>query len=111
MTGNTLFEALAQYLYSGASPPSGFTAVQDGPTSIIVTWTASSDATGYRISYNSSGGNSGSVDVSGDSHTLTGLVRENIYTISIIAASQTLSSSQPVAVEVTLCEANNSTMS
>ena len=87
------------------------TAVQDGPTSITVTWTASTDATGYRISYNSSEGDSGSTDISGDSHTLTGLVRESTYTISTTAVSQTLPTSQPVAVEVTLCEANNSTMS
>ena len=89
------------------SPPTGVTAVQHGLTSIIVTWTASSDVTGYRISYTSSGGDSGSADVSGDSHTLTGLVRETTYTISITATSQSLSSS-PVTVEVTLSEADPS---
>ena len=75
-----------------------------------MTWTASSDATGYRISYTSSGGDSGSADVSGDSHTLTGLVRETTYTISITATSQALSSS-PVAVEVTLSEGDPPIMS
>ena len=79
-------------------------AVQDGLTSITVNWTASSDVTGYKIFYNSSGGDSGSADISGDNHTLTGLVREDTYTISIIAIFQTLSSS-PVTVEVTLSEA------
>ena len=57
----------------GTSPPSGVTAVQTGPTSIR---TPSSDATGYRIDYDSSGGDSGSVTVSGgstDMETLTGL--------------------------------------
>ena len=92
------------------SPPTEVTAVQDGLTSIIVTWTASSDATGYRISYTSSGGDSGSVDVNGDSHTLTGLVREDTYTISITATSQSFTSS-PVTVEVTLSEADPSIMS
>ena len=92
------------------SPPTGVTAVQHDLTSIIVTWTASSDATGYRISYTSSGGDSGSADVSGDSHTLTGLVRETTYTISIITTSQGFSSS-PVTVEVTLSEAVLSIMS
>ena len=92
------------------SPPTGVTAVQHGLSSIIVTWTASSDATGYRISYTSSGGDSGSADVSGDSHTLTGLVRETTYTISITATSQSLSSSS-VTVEVTLSEAVSSIMS
>ena len=82
------------------------TAVQDGPTSIRVSWTPSSDATGYMIHYTSSRGDSGSEDVSGghsDSHTLTGLVKEDTYTISIMATSHTLSSS-PITVEVTLSE-------
>ena len=86
--------------------PSDVTAVQDGPTSIRVSWTPSSDATGYMIHYTSSRGDSGSEDVSGehsDSHTLTGLVKEDTYTISITATSHTLSSS-PITVEITLSE-------
>ena len=82
------------------------TAVQDGPTSIRVSWTPSSDAIGYRIHYTSSRGDSGSEDVSGghsDSYTLTGLVKEDTYTISITATSQVFSSS-PITVEVTLSE-------
>ena len=82
------------------------TAVQDGPTSIRVSWTPSSDATGYRIRYTSSRGDSGSEDVSGghsDSHTLTGLVKEDTYTISVTATFHTLSSSA-ITVEVTLSE-------
>ena len=89
------------------------TAVQDGPTSITVTWTASSDATGYRIYYKSRGWNSGTAYVSSghsDHHTLTGLVREATYTISIIATSQTLPTSWPITVELTLCELNTSPM-
>ena len=73
------------------------TVVQDGPTSIRVSWTPSSDATGYMIHYTSSRGDSGSEDVSGghsDSHTLTGLVKEDTYTFSIMATSHTLSSSR-----------------
>ena len=91
-------------------PPTEVTAVQHGLTSIIVTWTASSDVTGYRISYTSSGGDSGIADVSGDSHTLTGLVRETTYTIFITATSQGFSS-RPVTVVVTLSEADPSIMS
>ena len=86
--------------------PSDVTAVQDGPTSIRVSWTPSSDATGYMIHYTSSRGDSGSEDVSGghsDSHTLTGLVKEDTYTISIMATSHTLFSS-PITVEITLSE-------
>ena len=66
-------------------------AVQEGPTSVRVSWSPPSplgDTTGYRISY--SGGSSGSVDVSGSStstRTLTGLVNGASYTISIVGTS------------------------
>ena len=66
-------------------------AVQEGPTSVRVSWSPPSalgDTTGYRISY--SGGSSGSVDVSDDStstRTLTGLVNGASYTISIVGTS------------------------
>ena len=69
-------------------------AVQDGPTSILVSWSPSSDATGYRIQYVSEGSNS-SLNVSGGStnnNTLTGLTNGNIYGISIIATSDGISS-------------------
>ena len=66
--------------------------VQEGPTSVRVSWsppTPLGDTTGYRISY--SGGSSGSVDVSGgstDNYLLTGLQGEASYTTSIVATSQ-----------------------
>ncbi|CAI8037267.1 Kalirin, partial [Geodia barretti] len=44
----------ASITLEGPSPPSGVTAVQDGPTSITVTWTPPSplgNTTGYIISY------------------------------------------------------------
>ena len=65
------------------------TAVQDGLTSIRVTWTPSSGATGYRIDY-SGGGSSGSVTVSGgdtNSYTLTSLMIGGTYNMSIVATS------------------------
>ena len=68
------------------------TAVQAGPTSITVTWSPSSDATSYRIDYDSSGGDSGSVTVSDGStvmEALTGLQNGDTYTISIVATSDT----------------------
>ena len=72
------------------------TAVQDGVTNIIVSWTPSNDATDYMIHYISSGGDSsGSVDVSGgdtNSYTLTGLTNGETYTISIVATSSILPS-------------------
>ena len=73
-----------------ASAPTDLTAVQEGPTSIRVSWTPSSDATGYTISY-TGGGSSDSVTVSGgstDNYLLTGLVMEASYTISIVATSK-----------------------
>ena len=65
-------------------------AVREGPTSIRVTWTPSSDATGYVISYdNGAGSNSVTVDGgSTDSHTLTGLQNGATYTISIVATGE-----------------------
>ena len=76
-------------LFAAASPPSGAMAVQDGPTSIRVTWTPPSplrDTTGYRISYTGGGRSSVSVDVDGgntNSHTLIGLTNGETYTIYI----------------------------
>ena len=61
--------------------------VQDGLTSIAVSWSPFSDATGYTISY-TGGGNSGSEPVIGGStncHTLTGLTNGETYTVSIVA--------------------------
>ena len=67
-------------------------AVQEGPTSVRVSWsppTPLGDTTGNRISY--SGGSSGSVDVSDgstDNYVLTGLENGASYTISIVGTSQ-----------------------
>ena len=72
------------YLHVGPSPPTGLTAVQEGLTGIRVSWTPSSDATGYIISY--TGG--GSVNIDGgstNSHLLEGLTNGVIYTVSIVA--------------------------
>ena len=66
-------------------------AVQEGPTSVRVSWSPPSplgDTTGYRISY--SGGSSGSEDVSDgstDNYLLTGLQSGASYTISIVGTS------------------------
>ena len=91
------------------SPPTDVTAVQDGPTSITLTWTPPSplgDTTGYKISF-TGGGNSDSVDVSGantNSHTLTGLQSGQTYILSVIGTSQHLFSDTTTTVEVTLSE-------
>ena len=91
-----------------ASAPTNLMAVQEGPTSIRVSWsppTPLGDTTGYRIYYSS--GSSGSKGVSGgstDNDLLTGLENGDIYTISIVATSQHLPSEQTTAVMVTLGE-------
>ena len=83
-------------LYIVASAPTNLMAVQEGLTSIQISWSPPiplGDTTGYRIYY--SGGSSGSVDVSGgstDNYLLTGLQNGCIYTISIVATSQHLPS-------------------
>ena len=90
---------------SVASPPSNVTAVQTGPTSITVSWSPSSDATGYRIDYDSSGGDSGNVTVSGgssDNETLTGLQNGDTYTIFIVTTSHHLSSNHAIIMDVEL---------
>ena len=74
-------------------------AVQDGPTSIRVSWsppTPLENTTGYRIYY--SGGSSGSEDVSDgstDNYLLTGLQNGESYTISIVALATTSSQHLP----------------
>ena len=78
-------------------------AVQDGPTSIRVTWTPPSplgDTTGYRISYTGGGGSSDSVDVDDgntNSHTLMGLTNGETYTISIMGTASSSSDLLPSA--------------
>ena len=79
-------------------------AVQHGLTSIIVTWTASSDATGYMISYTSdSDSGSEEVSVSATSLTLSGLKNGETYSISIVATSPDMTTSSFTTREVTLC--------
>ena len=99
------------YIVSVASAPTNLTAVQEGLTSIRVSWsplTPLGNTTGYRISY--SGGSSGSVDVSGgstDNYLLTGLVMGATYTISIVATSQHILSRR-VETIITLCKMEKS---
>ena len=93
-----------------ATAPSDLTAVQDGPTSILVSWNPPDplrDTTGYRIDY-TDGSSSNNVTVDGgstDSHILTGLQNGATYTISIVATSQGLPSETVTAdMAVGLCK-------
>ena len=80
-----------------ATPPTGLTAVQTGPTSIDVSWTPPTplgDITGYIIYYTNDD-NTDSVVIDGgstDEYTLTDLQNGDTYTISIVATSQHLPS-------------------
>ena len=84
-----------------ASPPSGVTAIQDGPTGIRVSWTPPSPlggTTGYRIYYTRAGGSGDSVDVDGvntNSHTLMSLTNGETYTISVAGRSSSSSTVLP----------------
>ena len=70
--------------------------VQSDGTSVLLTWTPPDplgDTTGYTISY--TGGSSGSETVSGgdtNSYTLAGLIRGEMYDISIVGTSEHISS-------------------
>ena len=83
-----------------ASAPTNLMAVQEGPTSIQVSWdrpTPLGDTTGYRIYY--SDGSSGSVDINWlwsfpDNYLLTNLTNERTYSIYMVGKSQHLPSSK-----------------
>ena len=89
-----------------ASAPINLMAVQEGLTSIRVSWsppTPLGDTNGYRI-YDS---DSGSVNVSGGStnnYLLTSLQNGDTYTISIVATSQHFFSENINTATVTLGE-------
>ena len=89
-----------------ASAPTNLMAVQEGPTSIRVSWsppTPLGDTTGYRIYY--SGGSSGSEDVSDgstDNYTLTSLQNGESYDISLVATSQHLPSESVTVMDIDL---------
>ena len=91
-----------------ASAPTNLMAVQEGVTSIRVSWsppTPLGDTTVYKISYSDSD-SSDSVYVSVDStdnYLLTGLVMGATYNISIEATSQHISSGR-VETIITLCK-------
>ena len=83
------------------------TAVQNGPTRVLISWSPSIGATGYRIQYDSTGGHSGSETIDGSdtvSWSLTGLQNGQTYTISVLATYQDLSS---IAIQVEVILSKN----
>ena len=87
------------------------TVVQEGPTSIKVSWTLVSGATGYRVEY-SGGDDTGeeSVDGRATSLIITGLQNGLTYTISIVAISPNLPTSSPIIRQVPLGEITDSVL-
>ena len=91
-----MYSALNFHPHAAASFSTDLVELQDGPTSIWVTWTPPTllgDTTGYRIFY--SGGSSGSVNISGgstDNYLLTDLQNGAHYTIFIVGTSRHFSS-------------------
>ena len=83
------------FTHLGTEPPSNVAARQTNPTSILVSWSPSSDATGYTIHYDSSEGPSGSVSIDGgsnNSYTLENLQNGENYNLSVVATSANLPS-------------------
>ena len=99
------------YLYTAPpGPPTGVTAVQSGPTSVNVSWTAPTSGgpvTRYDIYYVANGGpsSSGGSSTSGGSTNSTSYVLTNLpagfqYNISVIAVGTYLGSQNSLAVYV-----------
>ena len=94
-------------LHTASSSPASVTAVQHGLTNIIVTWTASDNATGYRIYYiGGGGGDSGSIEIGGivTSLTLSDLMNGETYNISIVSTAENMPASTPITRQVTIGE-------
>ena len=90
-------------LYTAApAPPTSVTAVQEGPTSVTVSWTQSGTVTEYWIYYVSAGGeDSGSAGpITGTSHTLDSLLDGLTYTITVIAVGGHLPSESSQGTDV-----------
>ena len=91
---------MSTYNIPAASPLTNVMGLQEGATSIRVSWSPPStlgDTTGYRIDYTSS---DGSVTVSGgstDNYLLTGLQNGDTYTIFIVATSSSFPSESVTA--------------
>ena len=94
------YNCVCIHYYAVTEPPINVMTVQESPTSIRLSWSPSSDATGYIISY--TGGN---VTVSGgfiSEQLLIGLQNGVTYTISMVATSNQLPSARVVAMDVHL---------
>ena len=82
-------------------------AVQDGPASITLSWSRSSDATGYNINYLCGGSEDRSVsldDASVNTHTLMSRQNGETCTVSIMATSDDNFPSKAIHATISLGE-------
>ena len=93
-------------LYPAPSPPSGVSVSLNGLNSLLVSWTLGEPAvTGYIISYQTlDGGHSGSMNIYQTATTtiITGLMTGATYSISTVATSSTLPSTETIAPDITI---------
>ena len=94
------------YQSPAPSPPSGVSVSHNGLNSLLVSWTSGDPVvTGYNISYQAlDGGYNGSVNENetATSTIITGLMTGATYSISIVANSNTLPSSETTAQNITI---------
>ena len=100
------------YCALGTSPPSDVTVVQEGTTSIRVSWTLVSGATGYRVEYSGGDDTTGEETFDGRATSLiiTGLQNGLTYTISLVAISPNLPTSASIIRQVPLGEITDSVL-
>ena len=95
------------YIPSAPSPPSAVSVSQNGLDSVLISWSAPSgepDVTGYIIYYQRDGGQrlSENAGTTATSATITGLIAGATYSITMVAASSTLPSTETTAQTVTI---------
>ncbi|CAI7989305.1 Tyrosine-protein phosphatase Lar [Geodia barretti] len=104
VANNKPSRAAVNITIGGIAAPTNVRAVQEDPTSILVSWAPSIHATCYRILY-TTGGNSYSVKIAGGSsntYILTGLKNGETYSVSIFAIGQDSPSETVAAKDVGL---------
>ena len=112
---NTLFATCITPIYTcissstspAPSPPSAVSVSQNGLDSVLVSWTPPSgeaDVTGYIIYYQRDGGQrlSENAGATASITTITGLIAGATYSITMVATSSTLPSTETAAQIVTI---------
>ena len=111
---HTIFIVFYEPTSPAPSPPSAVSVSQNGLDSVLVSWTPPSgepDVTGYIIYYRQDGGQrlSENAGAAATTATITGLITGAIYSISMMATSSMLLSTETAAQTVII--GNNWTLS